>query len=343
MHLPIHPKFPPMEAQLVDKIPQQGGWLYEPKWDGFRCLVFRDGDNIELRSKSGQPLHRYFPEVVAAVAKLKPAQFVFDGELVINHGDHFSFDELLERIHPAESRIKKLSVETPATLIVFDLLVNDKGQSLVSESVEKRRQELERFSDKYFTTIEKRIVLSPATDDYDVAMEWWSLVGEGLDGLVAKRTGIPYESGTRKGMIKIKKMRTAECVVGGFRYASDAPVIGSLLLGLYDRQGLLHHVGYTSSFKASEKKALVKQLEPLIEAPGFTGNAPGGPSRWSTKRSAEWQPLKPILVAEVQYDHFTDRFRHGTKFLRWRPDKAPAQCTLSQVVGPTAGTAQLLS
>lgn len=329
--LPIKIDYPPMEALLVDEVPSSGAWQYEPKWDGFRCLAFRDGTDIAMRSKSGQPLGRYFPEMVAALAEVSAQEFVLDGELVINYGDHFSFDDLLERIHPAESRIKKLSVERPATFILFDLLVDDKGKSLTQLPLEERRVMLEQFYEKYLTGFQ-RIVLSPASTDQEVAQKWWKLVGEGLDGLVAKRLGIPYQSGTRKGMIKVKKLRTADCVVGGFRYSSNAPVIGSLLLGLYDDAGLLHHVGFTSAFKADERQKLKDKLEPLIEKPGFTGDAPGGPSRWSTKRSQEWYPLRTELVVEVQFDHFTgDRFRHGTKLLRWRPDKAPEQCTFDQL------------
>jgi ATP-dependent DNA ligase len=334
MHLPIDTDFPPMEAQLVTEIPtDEGQWLYEPKWDGFRCLVFRDGDQVQMRSKSGQPLERYFPEIQQAVLNLAANKFVLDGELIITDGQQFSFDDLLERIHPAASRIKKLAIERPATLFVFDLLVDDGGTTVFSENVQTRRHRLAQFSNKFFPAPKSggKIVLSPATTDIDVAMEWWKMVGEGLDGLVAKRTGIPYQSGTRKGMVKVKKMRTADCVIGGFRYAAASPVVGSILLGLYDDQGLLHHVGYCSAFKAAEREELTKKLEPLIQPPGFTGNAPGGPSRWSTKRSMEWSPVKPILVAEFLYDHFTDRFRHGTKLLRWRPDKEPHTCTMSQV------------
>jgi ATP-dependent DNA ligase len=339
--LPIKLDYAPMEATLVDEVPHEGGWQYEPKWDGFRCLAFRDGKDIAMRSKSGQPLDRYFPEIVATLAQSGAHKFVVDGELVINYGDHFSFDDLLERIHPAASRIKKLSQETPATFIIFDLLVDEDGQNLTHLPLEERREHLKTFFNKYLKGLDK-IVLSPSSTDFDVAQKWWKLVGEGLDGLVAKRLGIPYSTGNRKGMVKIKKLRTADCVIGGFRYASNSPVVGSLLLGLYDDDGKLHHVGFTSAFKASEKKELTKMLEPLIEPPGFTGNAPGGPSRWSTERSAAWQPLKTKLVVEVQYDHFTgDRFRHGTKILRWRPDKAPEQCTFEQVRRPTKGTANL--
>lgn len=341
--LPINLDFAPMEATLVDEVPNTGGWQYEPKWDGFRCLAFRDAEDIAMRSKSGQPLDRYFPEVVAILAQSSAHKFVIDGELVINHGDHFSFDELLERIHPAASRIKKLAAERPATFVVFDILVDADGNDLTQLPIEQRRKHLKEFFDEHLKGL-TRIVLSPASTDFDVAQAWWKLVGEGLDGLVAKRLGIAYQSGNRKGMLKIKKMRTADCVIGGFRYASNAKVIGSLLLGLYDEQGHLHHVGFTSAFKANEKKELTRLLEPLIAEPGFTGATPGKPSRWSTERSAEWFPLETKLVAEVQYDHFTgDRFRHGTKILRWRPDKAPEQCTFEQVRRPIKGTANLFS
>ena len=331
MALPIKPPFPPMEAKLVEKIPQGEHWEYEPKWDGFRCLAFRDGQKIELQSKSGQPLARYFPEVVDALLKLKATKFVLDGELVIPVKGGLSFDDLLQRIHPAASRILKLSRETPAHYIIFDLLVDDAGKALIDETLVKRRPKLEKFAKKYFHK-HPSIELSPKAESYATASKWLSSAGLKLDGVIAKRTDLPYCSGTRDGMQKVKKMRTADCVVGGFRYASKGNVVGSLLLGLYDDQGLLHHCGFTSSFNEAEKKELTKKLEPLIAPPGFTGNAPGGPSRWSTERSGDWKPLKTKLVVEVQYDHFTGgRFRHGTKFLRWRPEKKPKQCTFEQL------------
>jgi ATP-dependent DNA ligase len=320
-----------MEALLVSEIPTGASWEYEPKWDGFRCLAFRDGDKVELQSKSGQPLERYFPEVVEALLKLKPSKFVLDGELVIPVEGGLSFDDLLQRIHPAASRVLKLSRETPAQFIVFDLLVDDSAKALVDLPLNERRPKLEGFAKKYLkknTTIE----LSPKTRDVRVAREWLSTTGIKLDGVIAKRLDLPYRSGERDGMQKVKRMRTADCVVGGFRYASKGKVVGSLLLGLYDDEGLLHHCGFTSSFNEAQKKELTAKLEPLIKPPGFTGNKPGGPSRWSTKRSAEWEPLRTKLVVEVQYDHFTGgRFRHGTRFLRWRPDKKPKQCLLTQV------------
>jgi ATP-dependent DNA ligase len=320
-----------MEALLVERIPEGDHWQYEPKWDGFRCLVFRDGDKVELQSKSGQPLARYFPEVVENVLSLKPRQFVLDGEIVIPAGKELSFDDLLQRIHPAESRVRKLAKEFPARLIVFDLLADEKNQPLTGEPLSKRRAKLEQFASRHFGK-NSAIVLSPATTDAAVAKKWLAGVGLTLDGIVAKRLDLPYQSGNRTGMQKIKLMRTADCVVGGFRYGTGSKTVGSLLLGLYDSEGLLDHVGFCSSLTASQKNELTPRLEKLIEPPGFTGRAPGGLSRWSTERSAEWEPLKTSLVVEVRYDHFSQgRFRHGTKFLRWRPDKSPRQCTLDQV------------
>jgi ATP-dependent DNA ligase len=337
--LPIEPDYAPMEAQLVETLPEGAGWQYEPKWDGFRCLVFRDGDKVELKSKTGRILERYFPEVAESVRALLPAKFVLDGEIVIPHGADFSFDLLLQRIHPAASRIKKLARETPAVLIVFDILVDEQGQSCVEEVLSKRRSVLTQFAKKHLEK-NKSILLSPASDRFSDVDTWRAKFHNKLDGIVAKRTDLPYQSANRKGMVKMKWMRSADCVIGGFRYASGDEAkgseaeksIGSLLLGLYDEQGLLHHVGFCSSFNAKAKKELAKKLEPLIEPPGFTGQAPGGPSRWSTERSAQWQPLGGGLVAEFRYDHFSDgRFRHGTKFLRWRPDKDAKQCTYDQI------------
>ena len=331
MTLPIPRTYAPMEAKLVDELPVGGEWQYEPKWDGFRCLAFRDGDKIDLMSKAGKPLARYFPELVETLSAVKAQRFVLDGEIVIPHDGALSFDELLLRIHPAKSRIAKLSVQSPATLIVFDLLVDAKGASLVKLPLEERRAALEKF---VAANVPKKLAihLSPATTGMVTVKKWFRSVGGGLDGVVAKRLGVAYQSGTRDGMQKMKHMRTAECVVGGFRYASKGKVVGSLLLGLYDDGGLLHHVGFTSNIPNDEKPAVTKKLEKLKRAPGFTGQAPGGPSRWSTERSSQWEPLAPELVVEVQYDHFSGgRFRHGTSFLRWRPDKPPTRCTIDQV------------
>ena len=289
-----------------------------------------NGKKVELQSKSGQSLGRYFPEIVAALLKLKALKFVLDGELVIPVKKGLSFDDLLQRIHPAASRVAKLSQETPPHFIVFDLLVDDAGVPVHELPLRKRREKLESFAKKYVGKNET-IELSPKTKNVTLARKWLSTSGIKLDGVIAKRLDLPYRSGERDGMQKVKRMRTADCVVGGFRYASKGKVVGSLLLGLYDDSGLLHHVGYTSSFNEAQKKELTKQLEPLIAPPGFTGNKPGGPSRWSTKKTSEWEPLQTKLVVEVQFDHFTGgRFRHGTRFLRWRPDKKPRACTLEQ-------------
>lgn len=337
MTLPLKIPYPPMEALLVEEIPSGGSWQYEPKWDGFRCLAFRDEKKVELQSKSGQRLARYFPELVSVLQGLGARKFVLDGEIVIPVGGRLSFDDLLQRIHPAESRVQKLAAAHPAVLIVFDLLVDDKGRSLIARPLKERRKTVEAFAKKYFPKHEQ-IRLSPATPDIGVARKWFHETGGALDGVIAKRLDLDYRSGERTGMEKIKWMRTADCVVGGFRYASGTRVVGSLLLGLYDEQGLLHHVGFTSGFPAHQRKELLKKLKPLIKPPGFTGNAPG-PSRWSGTRSGEWEPLQPELVVEVRYDHFTgNRFRHGTKFLRWRPEKSLRQCLMSQVRAESRAT-----
>ncbi|MEO8440166.1 MAG: ATP-dependent DNA ligase [Spartobacteria bacterium] len=331
MALSLKPPLPPMEARSVDEIPSDNGWQYEPKWDGFRCLAFRDGEQIYLQSKAGQPLARYFPDVVAALSALKARRFVLDGELAIPVGGALSFDELQLRLHPAASRVQKLAAAHPASFIVFDLLAGTNGKSLLALPLRERRAQLEEFAAKFFPN-EKQIRLSPATAKLAQARKWFEKVGGDLDGIIAKRADCPYVSGERTAMVKVKQIRTVDCVVGGFRYGSGQRVIGSLLLGLYDEEGLLHHVGFTSAFKAEEKGALTKKFEALKKVPGFTGNAPGGPSRWSTERSAEWEPVAPKVVVEVTYDHFTGgRFRHGTKIVRWRKDKAPRQCTLDQV------------
>ena len=327
------PSFEPMNALLVPELPSgDGAWQYEPKWDGFRCIAFRDGRKVELRSKSGQPLARYFPEIVAALLNVEADRFVLDGELVIPNGAALSFDALLQRIHPSASRINKLSQQTPAVLIIFDLLVAPDGTLLSEQPLHRRRRTLESFWQKRLSSHDL-FALSPATTKVATARRWLSGAGGALDGVIAKRADMTYQSGNRDGMVKVKQLRTADCVVGGFRYASKQKgVVGSLLLGLYNDEGLLDHVGFCSSFKTERRKLLAAKLEPLIRPPGFTGQAPGGPSRWSTERSTEWQPLAPKLVVEIQYDHFTGgRFRHGTRFLRWRPDKSPRQCLASQV------------
>jgi ATP-dependent DNA ligase len=334
--------FAPMEAATVDEIPVGAEWQYEPKWDGFRCLAFRRNNKIQLQSKSGKPLARYFPDVVAEVAKLRANQFVLDGEIVIPIGNRLSFNDLLMRIHPAASRIRKLAEGTPAIYIVFDLL-EDSDAPLVDLPLEQRRRRLEAFAKREFGRTD-RVVLSPATRDVKVARRWFASAGKALDGMVAKRADFEYRSDDRTGMQKIKRERSADCVIGGFRYATSGRLVGSLLLGLYDKDGLLHHVGFTSGIPRTERAALTRKLEKLIAPPGFTGNAPGGPSRWSTERSTEWQPLRPKLVVEIEYDHFTGgRFRHGTKLVRWRPDKAPRQCRMDQVNQTGAASLKLLT
>jgi ATP-dependent DNA ligase len=327
--LPVSTDIRPMEARSSEKLPEDAGWQFEPKWDGFRCLAFRAGATVELRAKSGKPLGRYFPEVLAMLRSLPADRFVLDGELVIGDGESLSFDALQMRLHPAESRIEKLAAETPATLMLFDMLAAPTGESLLDAPLAERRRALEAL----FARVGKipRLRLSPATRDRERAARWLETPGGGLDGVIAKRVEEKYLPGER-AMLKVKRLRTADCVVGGFRYATSGPLVGSLLLGLYDEAGLLHHVGFTSGLARLDRAALTLRLEALIEPPGFTGNAPGGPSRWSTERSAAWQPLRPELVVEVRYDHVSGgRFRHGTRFLRWRPDKAPWQCTFEQI------------
>jgi len=318
----------PMEARLVESLPTGPDWAYEPKWDGFRCLAYRDGDGVALVSKSGKPLGRYFPEVVAMLEGLSEQRFVLDGELTIATDDSLSFAALQMRLHPAESRIRKLAAATPAQLILFDCLALG-GRDLAALPFAQRRELLEVF---YASARTERLLLSPLSRESAEAEAWLARAGTALDGVVAKRLDLAYRPGER-AMAKVKQHRTADCVVGGFRYAGNSrKAVGSLLLGLYDDQGKLDHVGFTSSFDAEEKHALIARLEPLIEPPGFTGDAPGGQSRWATERSTEWQPLKPELVVEVRYDQVTGcRFRHGTTFVRWRPDKAPHQCGMDQL------------
>ncbi len=332
---------PPMEARTAAALPQDDGeWQYEPKWDGFRCLAFKGDGAVELRAKSGKPLGRYFPEMVALLGAIEAARFVVDGELVVPLDGEFSFDALQARLHPAESRIRKLAAETPARLILFDILVAPDGADLMRSPLTVRRDALERFVEA--NGIANRLTLSPMTRDRSVAEKWLREAGQGsLDGVVAKRLDGAYAPGERT-MIKVKPHRTADCVVGGFRYLSNRPEVGSLLLGLYDREGRLNHVGFTSTIRNRDRPALTRRLEAMREPPGFTGNAPGGPSRWSTERSGEWQPLRPELVVEVEYNQITSgRFRHGTKLVRWRPDKAPAQCTFDQIAPELTQLAQL--
>jgi ATP-dependent DNA ligase len=316
-----------MEALLAAELPDGKGWRYEPKWDGFRCLARRAGPEVTLTSKSGKRLGRYFPDVVAMLGALKDRDFLLDGELIIPVGDALSFDALQLRLHPAESRVRKLAAQHPAELMAFDLLEQG-GKSLAGLPLAERRQKLERF---FSRNRAPGLHLSPTTDDRRTALQWLERSGGALDGVIAKRADQPYRPGER-AMVKVKQQRTADCVVGGFRYAEKKAEVGSLLLGLYDDEGLLDHVGFTSAIPAKERPALTDRLEKLIEPPGFTGRAPGGPSRWNSTRSMAWEPLRPVLVVEVRYDQVTGRrFRHGTGFLRWRPDKDPKQCTFEQL------------
>jgi ATP-dependent DNA ligase len=334
-----------MEARSVDVLPEGPEWQYEPKWDGFRCRLVRQNAGVRLFSKAGEDLTRYFPELVEAALSLRADDFTLDGEIVVPQGAALSFDDLLQRIHPAESRIKRLAGETPARFIAFDLLSLD-GQTLATRPLSARRPALERFARQFKPN--GRFALSPFTSSIAVARKWLARAGGGFDGVIAKRVDVAYQAGNREGMQKIKRYRSADCVIGGFRYGERAvggrKVVGSLLLGLYDDEGLLHHVGFTSAIKAHEKQALTEKLLPLVTTRSFTGKAPGGPSRWSTRRSDEWVPLTPRLVVEVSYDHFTGgRFRHGTSVLRWRPDKKARQCTMEQLKQKTLNVRTLLT
>lgn len=331
-----------MLAQPAPEMPRGSGWIYEPKWDGFRCLVFKDGDKLTLKSRNGKDLNRYFPELEEALLMLRAEKCVLDGEIVIPEGKGLSFDNLLQRIHPAKSRIEKLSRETPALLLVFDLLVDAQGNDVAALPLSDRRKRLVQFSERYLPA-GGRVILSPFSTKYSDTKSWLKKSGNSLDGIIAKRADAPYLFGQREGMQKIKFKKTADCVVGGFRYASKKKVVGSLLLGLYDQHGDLDHVGFTSSLKAAEREEWLKRLEPLIGPPGFTGLAPGGPSRWATERTTEWVPLKTKIVVEVEFDHFTGgRFRHGTKLLRIRPDKNPKACSIRQVENESRGTLLIL-
>jgi len=317
-----------METRQVAQIPQGADWIYEPKWDGFRCLAFRDGDNVELQSKSGETLTRYFPEIVDALKSAPAKQFVTDGELLIVTGDTADFDALLQRIHPAESRVRKLARETPASYVIFDLLVEN-ASALYEQTLSARRKRLETFIERNFGS-DGTIRTSPATNDAALAHRWLEGSLARLDGVIAKRD-VPYAFGRRDAVVKIKRRYTADCVVGGFR-ASANGAVASLLLGLYDDAGLLHHVGFVGSMSAAERKRASELLRPIVEAPGFTGAAPGGPSRWR-RGEAEWFPVRPQVVVEVAFDHVTGhRFRHATRLLRWRPDKPPRECSMEQLL-----------
>ncbi|MDX0535902.1 ATP-dependent DNA ligase [Sinorhizobium medicae] len=323
----------PMEARSAAELPGGGPWQYEPKWDGFRCLAFKSGSDVDIRAKSGKPLGRFFPEILDLLHRLGPKTFVLDGELVIAIEGRLSFDALQMRLHPAASRVEKLSLETPAQLILFDMLADTDGAVLTGKPLRERRARLEAFVEE--NALSNMVELSPSTLDRREAGRWLTSWEAGAtDGVVAKRLDGAYECGER-AMVKVKRLRTADCVVGGYRYESNGPLVGSLLLGLYDAEGLLNHVGFTATISDKERNALTRQLEALREPPGFTGKAPGGPSRWSSERSGQWEPVRPELVVEVRFDHVGNRrFRHGTKLMRWRPDKDPRQCTFEQIAPP---------
>jgi ATP-dependent DNA ligase len=318
-----------MEAKTADAIPDEGGpWQYEPKWAGFRCLVFKVGQEVELRAKSGKPLSRYFPEVLESFRAVAPARFVLDSELIIEVDGRSSFEALQLRLHPAESRIRKLAAETPATAVLFDLLATQDDAKLLEQPLSKRRSVLEDMMARLDPDAHR---LSPVSRDLKTAKAWLADKSGRTDGVIAKLLNERYLPGER-AMIKVKRLRSADCVVGGFRYLSNRPQVGSLLLGLYGEDGRLDHVGFTSTIANTERAELTRKLQSMKAPSSFTGRSPGGPSRWSTERSGDWVAVRPELVVEVRYDHVTDcRFRHGTKLLRWRPDKSPKQCTFEQI------------
>jgi len=315
-----------MEAKVQSELPNGDGWQYEPKWDGFRAVAFKDGDEVVIHSRNSKPLTRYFPELVPAIRKIKPKRVVLDGEIVIFSGPGTDFDAMTLRIHPAASRVNMLAGELPSTYIAFDLLA-DGDQSLLEVPLKDRRQRLEKLLGR-----PESIYLSPVTRDREVAINWLKEYrGTGLDGIVAKRVSGIYKAGER-AMIKVKEQRTADCVVGGFRWGNDGKRIGSLLLGVYSGKSLIY-VGHTSGFDDAERREMVTLLEPLRGGESFGGGrAPGGPSRWNNERDLEWEPLRPELVCEVAFDRLENgRFRHGVGFVRWRPDKKPKDCTLAQL------------
>jgi len=344
MQLPVMPPVKPMLAKLSRELPEPDGMLYEPKWDGFRCIVFRDGDEVELGSRNEKPLTRYFPELPPALRASFPERCVVDGEIVIAGDNGLEFEALLQRIHPAASRIKMLAETTPASFVAFDLLaVGD--DDLRARPFSERRAALETA----LSGAQPPVHLTPATADRAVAADWFDrFEGAGLDGVVAKPLTLPYREDERV-MLKVKHARTADCVVGGFRWHKDGAGVGSLLLGLYDDEGTLHHVGVASSFSVARRKELVDELAPyreraldghpwagwmeaMADAAGAGGRMPGGQSRWNAGRSMEWEPLRPELVVEVAFDHLQgDRFRHATSFVRWRPEREARSCTYSQL------------
>lgn len=342
MRLAVMPPVSPMLAKAADELPDGDGWLYEPKWDGFRTIVFRDGDEIELGSRNERPMTRYFPEVLAPLQRALPERFVVDGELVVPRADGMGldFDALQQRIHPAASRVNRLAAETPAMFIAFDLLaVGD--ESLLDEPFSERRRVLVDV-----LASQPSVQLTPATTDRASAVDWFThFEGAGLDGIVAKRLDAPYSPGERT-MVKVKHHRTAECVVAGYRMHKDGKGVGSLLLGLYDDEGRLHHVGVAAAFTVKHRTALLSELEPLTRdalathpwrdwaSPEAheTGRLPGAPSRWNATKDLSFVVLRPECVVEVTFGQLqSGRFRHGVTLLRWRPDRIPASCTYDQL------------
>ncbi|WP_019816280.1 ATP-dependent DNA ligase [Saccharomonospora saliphila] len=340
MELPVLPPVRPMLAALVRELPETPGLYYEPKWDGFRCVVFRDGDELELGSRNDRPLTRYFPDLREPLAEALPARCVVDGEIVVVTGEGLDFDTLQNRLHPAASRVRKLAAETPASFVAFDLLALD-DRDLTAEPFARRRRLLEQA----LNTTPTRVHLTPLTDDPDTARDWFTrFEGAGFDGVMAKAPDTPYQQ-DRRAMWKVKHERTADCVVAGFRWHKDGRGVGSLLLGLYDEAGTLHHVGVASSFAARRRAELVDELAPLREgafdehpwrdwasADEQAGRMPGGLSRWNAGKDLSWEPLRIARVAEVRYEHVqAGRFRHGGRLVRFRPDRDPASCTYAQL------------
>ena len=342
MSLPVQPPLVPMLAQLQGELPEGDGWLYEPKWDGFRALVFRDGDDLEVISRDGRPLVRYFPELPPLLSGALPDQCVVDGEVLMAGEDGLDFDTLQLRIHPAASRINKLAAEIPSSFVGFDLLALG-DEDLRLQPFSARRVALEGVLteclelDPMPPLEPLHVYLTPQTDRLEEAVRWFEAFESiGLEGIVAKRAGDAYLPGKR-AMVKVKHKRTVDCVVGGYKLGKTGDGIGALLLGLYDEAGVLHYVGHTSSFKAKERRELLAQLKPLEGDGAFgEGRSPGGQSRWSGAREQAWVSVRPELVCEVSFDRMQgDRFRHAATFMRWRTDKAPEECTIDQVWAPS--------
>ncbi len=330
MALPVEPPVEPMLSAPEEEFPEGEGWLYEPKWDGFRGIVFRDGERLHIGSRKQQPLERYFPELVALLKEALPPRAVMDGEIIIAGERSLDFDALQQRLHPAASRVAKLAVETPASFVAFDLL------ALGDEDLRQRPLPERRAALAEALKATERIFLTPQTADVATAKRWFTeYEGAGLDGVIAKRVEQPYAPGERV-MVKLKHHRTADCVVGGYRVQKDGDGVGSLLLGLYDEQGVLHHVGHTSGFKAKERRAIREKLIPLEGGKSFgEGRTPGTPSRWSAGKDTSWIAVEPKFVCEVRFDQMQGpRFRHASHFLRWREDRDPKSCSYAQLLPP---------